>query len=50
MKSIFNHAVSLYGDDRNTDAMWDYLNRLIMTGAIEEGTAEQIAYMIEKED
>ena len=49
MKSIFNNALSLYGDDRNMDAVWTYLNLLIMTGAIEEGTAEQIAYMIERE-
>ena len=50
MKAIFNHAVSLYGDDNNIDAVWGYLNRLIIDGIIEEGTAEQIAYMIEKED
>ena len=50
MASIFKHAVRLYGDDNNIDAVWGYLNRLIMDGIIEEGTAEQIAYMIEKED
>ena len=50
MKAIFTHALALYGDDRNMDAVWTYLNRLIMSGDIEEGTAEQIAYMIEKED
>ena len=49
MKSIFNHAVSLYGGDENIEAVWGYLNRLISSGIIEEGTAEQIAYMIESE-
>lgn len=49
MKNILNHAVALY-DDGGEDTMWAYLNRLIMTGVIEEGTAEQIAYMIEKGD
>lgn len=47
MNSILNHAISLY-DDGGTDNMWTYLNRLIITGTIEEGTAEQIAYMAEK--
>lgn len=47
MKNILNHAITLY-DDGGADDMWTYLNRLIMTGVIEEGTAEQIAYMVEK--
>ena len=50
MATIFRRALNLYGDDRNIDAVWTYLNTLIMIGAIEEGAAEQIAYMIEKED
>ena len=50
MASIFRHAESLYGDEKNIDAVWTYLNRLIRSGEIEEGAAEQIAYMIEKED
>ena len=48
MHAILNHAIALF-DDGGTDAMWTYLNRLIMTGVIEEGTAEQIAYMAEQE-
>ena len=47
MKNILNHAVALF-DDGGADAMWVYLNRLIMTGVIEEGTAVQIAYMVER--
>ena len=47
MKSILNHAIALF-DDGGADAMWLYLNRLIMTGVIEEGTAVQIAYMVER--
>lgn len=49
MATIFRRALTLYGDDRNIDAVWDYLNTLIMIGAIEEGAAEQVAYMIESE-
>lgn len=48
MKSILIHAVALF-DDGGADAMWLYLNRLITAGVIEEGTAEQIAYMAEQE-
>ena len=48
MNSILNHAVALY-DDGGADAVWTYFNWLIMTGVIEEGTAEQIAYMAEHE-
>lgn len=48
MDFILNHAVALY-DDGGADAVWAYLNRLIITGVIEEGTAEQIAYMAEQE-
>ena len=48
MTAIFKHALNSY-DVGGTDAMWCYLNTLIMTGVIEEGTAEQIAYMIEME-
>ena len=48
--TIFKRALTLYGDDRNIEAVWTYLNTLIMIGAIEEGAAEQIAYMIEKVD
>jgi len=47
MKSILNHAQTLY-DDGGEDTMWTYLNRLIMTGDIEEDTAVQIAFMIER--
>lgn len=50
MATIFRRALNLYGDDRNIEAVWTYLNTLIMIGAIEEGAAEQIAYMIEKGD
>ena len=49
MATIFRRALNIYGDEQNIDAVWDYLNTLIMIGVIEEGTAEQIAYMIEKE-
>jgi hypothetical protein len=49
MATIFKRALNLYGDEQNIDAVWDYLNTLIMIGAIEEGAAEQIAYMIESE-
>ena len=48
MTAIFKHAMKLY-DDYDEDAMWCYLNTLVMRGDIEEGTAEQIAYMIEME-
>ncbi len=48
MKTILNHAIALY-DDGGADDMWGYLNRLIMSGVIDEGTAEQIAYMAEQE-
>lgn len=47
MKGIMNRAVALY-DDGGADAMWTYLNRLITSGVIEEGTAEQVAYMVER--
>ena len=47
MDTIFKRALSAY-DDGGTDIMWTYLDRLIMTGVIEEGQAVQIAYMIEK--
>ena len=49
MATIFRRALNLYGDEQNIDAVWDYLNTLIMIGAIEEGAAEQIACMIESE-
>ena len=48
MDFILNHAVALY-DDGGADAVWTYLNRLVMTGVIEEGTAEHIAFMAEQE-
>lgn len=48
MNTIFKHALNSY-DAGGADAMWCYLNTLIMMGEIEEGTAEQIAYMIEME-
>lgn len=49
MATIFRRALNLYGDEKNMDAVWTYLNRLIRSGEIEEGAAEQIAYMIESE-
>ena len=49
MATIFRRALALYGDDHDIDSVWTYLNRLIMSGDIEEGAAEQIAYMIESE-
>lgn len=49
MATIFKRALSLYGEDNNIEAVWGYLNNLIRIGAIEEGAAEQIAYMIESE-
>lgn len=47
MTSIFKHALALY-DEGGTESMWTYLDMLIRSGAIEEGTAEQIAYMVEE--
>ena len=47
MESILNHAVVVF-DESGLDAVWTYLERLIRSGVIEEGTAEQIAYMVER--
>lgn len=47
MKSILNHAVDMFDND-GIDAVWTYLDRLVREGVIEEGTAEQIAYMAER--
>ena len=48
MKHILENAIALY-DDGGTSAMWTYLNRLIRSGIIDDGAAEQVAYMAERE-
>lgn len=47
MTAIFKRALALY-DEGGADSMWVFLDTLIHSGAIEEGTAEQIAYMVEE--
>ena len=48
MNSIVKRAISLFDDD-GIDAVWTYLNTLIMRGDIDEGDAVQIANMAESE-
>lgn len=50
MRTILHHAMRIYEEDRDISCVWTYLNMLIRMGTIEEGTAEQIAYMIEEGD
>lgn len=47
MNTIFKHALQSYRSG-GIDSVWTYLNYLIMTGEIEEETAEQIAYMVQE--
>lgn len=49
MKSILNYAVELF-DESGEDAMLTYLNRLVMTGVIDDDAAGEIAYMAGREE